>query len=248
MCYYNRLIVPVQQAFTIGDYSIEWPADLRQDHPMQSGFEFGNWPIIIWSEDLRQPEMVNAHWEFLAPWTKTLEEAEAGRGQYTTLNAVGEKMLESRLYRDAALKRRCLVLSSGFYEWRHWKPDGAKKDTTFPYFIYLPGEPVFAMAGIWQTWTDQQTGEHINSFAIVTTTANSLMDKIHNKKKRMPLILDHELAEKWISPGLTIEEIRSIAAFQYDATNMQAFTIAKDFRSAPDPVQPVGYDYLPEIQ
>lgn len=247
MCYYNRLIVPVQQAFNIGDFSIEWPAALRQDHPMQSGFEFGDWPIIVWSSEKNQPEMVNAHWEFLAPWTRSLKAAEAGRAQYTTLNAVGENIFESRLYKEAALHRRCLVLSSGFYEWRHWKPADAKKDLAIPYFIYLPGQPVFCMAGIWQPWTDQETGEHLLSFAIVTTTANQLMEQVHNKKRRMPLILDSEHAKKWIDPSLSVTDIKSITSYSYGSENMKAYTITKDFRAAVDPVQGFVYDGLPAI-
>lgn len=247
MCYYNRLIVPVQQAFSIGDFSVEWPAELRQDRPMQSGFEYGEWPIIIWSDSKHKPEMVNGHWEFLAPWTKSLKAAEAARSQYTTLNAVGENMFESRLYKEAAQKRRCLVLSSGFYDWRHWKPEGAKKEQAFPYFIYLPDQPVFSMAGIWQPWTDQETGEHLNSFAIVTTAANSLMEQVHNKKKRMPLILDQAGAAKWIDPALSTQEIASLIGFKYDARAMKAYTIAKDFRTALDPVLPVDVENLPAI-
>ncbi|ULQ53717.1 SOS response-associated peptidase [Flavihumibacter fluvii] len=247
MCYYNRLIVPVQQAFNIGDFTIEWPAELRQAHPIQSGFEFGDWPIIIWSEEKQVPQLVNAHWEFLAPWIKSFREVEAGRQNYTTLNAIGEKMLESRLYKDAVIKRRCLVLSSGFYEWRHWKPPGAKKDMAIPYFIYLPGEPMFMMGGIWQPWTDEETGEHVISFAIVTTEANKLMAQVHNKKKRMPLILDQARAAKWIQPSLTKSEIQSLTHFHFDAAKMRAYTIAKDFRTATDPIQSVEYDFLPAI-
>jgi putative SOS response-associated peptidase YedK len=191
--------------------------------------------------------MVNGHWEFLAPWTRSLKAAEAARGQYTTLNAVGENMFESRLYKEAAQKRRCLVLSSGFYDWRHWKPEGAKKELAFPYFIYLPGHPVFAMAGIWQPWTDQETGEYLNIFAIVTTAANSLMEQVHNKKKRMPLILDQAGAGKWIDPALSRHEIESLVAFKYNAREMKAYTIAKDFRAALDPVLPVVVENLPAI-
>jgi putative SOS response-associated peptidase YedK len=247
MCYYNRLIVPVHQAFSIGEFPVEWPDELITSRPVQSGFEFGDWPIIIWSEEKQSPEMVKGHWEFLAPWTKSLKAAETSRQQYTTLNAVGEKLFESRLYKEAAQKRRCLVLSSGFYEWRHWKPTGAKKDLAIPYLVYLPGQPVFFMAGVWQPWTDQDTGEHLNSFAIVTTASNSLMAQVHNTKKRMPLILTDELAWKWIDPSLPKKEIGEIAAYKYDTKKMEAYTIVKDFRTAPDPSEPMEYEGLPEI-
>lgn len=247
MCYYNRLIVPVHQAFSIGDYPVEWPDDLLSPRPMQSGFEYSDWPIIIWSTALQQPEMIRGHWEFLAPWLRTMEEVKSGREKYTTLNAVGEQMLGSRLYREAALHRRCLVPSSGFFEWRHWKPEGAKKDLAIPYFVHLPGKPLIWMAGIWQNWTDLQTGEHLAGFAIVTTAANGLMAQVHNKKKRMPLILPDEQAWHWLNPDIKEKEIQAIAQFQLPDQMMKAFPIVKDFRTAIDPVEPAAYPGLPAL-
>jgi len=45
------------------------------------------------------------------------------------------------------------------------------------------------MAGIWQLWKDTETGEYVETFSIVTTSANKLMEQIHNSTKRMPTIL-----------------------------------------------------------
>jgi putative SOS response-associated peptidase YedK len=44
------------------------------------------------------------------------------------------------------------------------------------------------MAGIWQPWTDKATGEYVETFSIVTTKANKLMEQVHNSKTRMPTI------------------------------------------------------------
>jgi len=54
------------------------------------------------------------------------------------------------------------------------------------------------MVGIWQPWTDKAIGEHVESFAIVTTAANRLMEQVHNSKKRMLTILNEDLAYEWI--------------------------------------------------
>lgn len=248
MCYYNRLIVPVSHAFELGDWQIALPDGMTSAHPMQSGFEYGDWPIIIWSDRHSRPEPLMAHWEFIAPWSRTMKEVETGRQKYTTLNAIGENLLDSRLYRDAALHRRCLVPSSGFYEWRHWKPAGVIKELAVPYLVYLPGKPVFYMAGIWQNWTDQETGEHLTSFALVTTAANALMAQVHNKKKRMPLVLPDKLAMEWIQPGLSKERLTELVHYQYDSASMTAITIKKDFRTATDPVEPFRYEGLPELK
>ncbi len=156
------------------------------------------------------------------------------------------------MYRNAALNRRCLVLSSGFFEWRHYKPENTKKDIAFPYYIDLPAHPVFFMAGIWQPWTDQDTGETFDTFAIVTTNANDLMEQVHNTKKRMPTILTENLAWQWIQPGLSEEKIQSIASHQFDSEEMTAHSISKDFREQfkinhKDPILEFEYEELPPL-
>ena len=99
------------------------------------------------------------------------------------------------------------------------------------------------MAGIYNTWTDKETGECQDTFAIVTTVANDLMEQIHNTKKRMPVILTKELAEEWIS-DITEDRIKEIASFQYNSEEMVAHTVAKDFRTALDPIKEFDYTEL----
>jgi putative SOS response-associated peptidase YedK len=156
------------------------------------------------------------------------------------------------MFRDAALRRRCLVLSSGFYEWRHIHPVGKKGQplkTThrYPYHITLKDQPCFFMAGIWTPWTDRSTGETFDTFAIVTTAANHLMEQIHNSKKRMPVILTETLAAEWISERLSEERITEIATSQIPANMMHAHSIRKDFREALDPAEAFRYEELPEL-
>jgi putative SOS response-associated peptidase YedK len=103
------------------------------------------------------------------------------------------------------------------------------------------------MAGIWQPWTDQETGEMIETFAIVTTAANALMSEVHNKKQRMPLMLDEDHAEAWIREDLREDEIRGLVTWQYPSAGMHAQTIRKDFREAMDPTEPFNYPELPPL-
>ena len=156
-------------------------------------------------------------------------------------------MLNKPTYRNAALKRRCLVLSSGFYEWRHFTPPGTKKDLAYPYMVNVKDREYFFMAGIWQPWTDQETGETIEAFPFVTTKANGLLEQVHNKKKRMPCVLTEELAREWIKDGLSEERIREIATFQFPSDQMEAYTIEKAFRVSDDPTRPCTYEELPAL-
>lgn len=249
MCYYNGIRVTREEYLRLK--RIEKKMDKRKaklNRPIQSGFAYSVWPILKPLPGGEDFEVVEAHWEFIAPWCNNWNAVEAGRKKYTTLNAIGETLLESKLYRDAALNRRCLVLSSGFYEWRHYQPEGAKKAETYPYYIGMADAPVFYMAGIWQPWTDRTTGETIDTFAIVTTVANGLMQQIHNTKKRMPLILPEGLAGEWLLDPLSEKRIQEIAHYQVDSQAMRAWTVAKDFRTSETPELEAVYAELPPLQ
>jgi putative SOS response-associated peptidase YedK len=136
------------------------------------------------------------------------------------------------------------VPSTGFFEWRHYKPTGAKKDIAYPYYISLTTQPLFYMAGIYQPWTDKETGETMDTFSIVTTKANGLMEQIHNKKKRMPTILNEAQANEWLQPNLSEAKIMELASSIYDASYMSAYTIDKSFRTSSDPLEQFEYPEL----
>jgi putative SOS response-associated peptidase YedK len=76
------------------------------------------------------------------------------------------------------------------------------------------------MAGIWQPWTDKETGEYMETFAIVTTKANKLMEQIHNTKKRMPILLNEDLAYEWLFDDLSEQRVLEIAGTQYPSEEM----------------------------
>ncbi len=242
MCYFNSLVAPAGANLSIKGITKKLPPTLK---PFQSGFEYGKWPII---KGIGQEFTIESgHWELIAPWVNNTKQAAAGREKFNTLNATAERLLESKLFKPAALNYRCLVLSTGFYEWRHYKPAGAKKEMAYPYFITVQGQPLFYMAGIYQPWTDKETGETMDTFSIVTTKANALMEQIHNKKKRMPTILDEGQASEWISPNLSESKIMELAANSFGANHLIAYTLDKNFRTAPNPMQHFEYPNLPAL-
>lgn len=245
MCYFNSIKLNVGDIVKIANKEKKIQKSIHSN--ITSGFEFTQWPIlkIVGNKDELTLEM--AHWEFIPSWINSSKDLSISREKFTTLNAKAENLLDSRMYRDAALKRRCLVLSSGFYEWRHYKPLGAKKENAYPYFISVAGHDYFFMAGIYQPWTDKETGEIIDTFAIVTTSANALMAKVHNKKKRMPCILNEQLANKWLQKELTEKEITTIANYQIDENLLEAYTIKKDFKTSIHPQEKMYYPELPAL-
>lgn len=108
------------------------------------------------------------------------------------INARSETVTEKPSFRAAVKKRRCLVITDGFYEWK--KVPGGKQ----PYHIHMPDRRPFAVAGLWERWSK---GEHpIESCTLLTTEPNAVMADIHN---RMPVILEGEAREFWLDPSIT---------------------------------------------
>lgn len=109
---------------------------------------------------------------------------------------VGTKMINARCegieakpaFREAIRQRRCIVPASGFFE---WKPVAGRKQ---PFAVTLPGNRLFAFAGLWERWKPRQGGP-VETFTIVTTDANGRVAEIHD---RMPVILPDEAVETWL--------------------------------------------------
>ena len=179
---------------------------------MVSGFAHPKLPVIT------DDEFVLKEWGLIPSWVKSKEDAFDLRDK--TLNAKGETIFEKPSFSNNILSRRCLLPVSGFFEWRDFN------NNKYPYFIEPTTNPGFLLGSVFDTWLDKSTGEFYDTFSIVTTPANPLMEMIHNTKKRMPLILDFEAADKWINPLSTTEEIKSII-LPYDENKMKAHTISK---------------------
>ena len=110
----------------------------------------------------------------------------------TTINARAEEAAAKPAYREALKKRRCLVPADAFYEWQR-----IDKKTKHPYAIALrSGEP-FALAGLWERWQPKE-GDALETFTILTTDQNEIMESIHN---RMPVILEPRDYTRWLDPG-----------------------------------------------
>lgn len=271
MCYYNGQKVTrveyirlkhLEKALAQYDF-------LNKD--LQIGFDYSENAVLKRMTEKEDFDIVKMEWGFLPKtWfgkpIDTRAKAERFRKGFpnlagkmepgiTTLNAMAEEiLLPGKIYREAALQRRCLILSTGFFEWRHVfrtnKKTGAplKNHDKYPHYISLKDKVYFYMAGIWQPWKDEETGEYVETFSIVTTAANRLMEQVHNSKKRMPTILNDDLAYEWLFSDLTEERISEIAKTQYPANKMQACTIAKDFRTALEPAKEFMYEDLPALE
>lgn len=149
-------------------------------------------------------------WGLIPSWSKE------PRVKFSTINARAETVNTSPAFRDAFNKRRCLVPALGFYEWQRHE-DGTKQ----PYFIHLKNQPVFAMAGIWESWKDVE-GVELKTYAIVTCAPNDLMSPIHN---RMPVILPKESEDIWTDATTPTDSLLSLCK-PYDPSLMDAYRIS----------------------
>jgi putative SOS response-associated peptidase YedK len=95
-------------------------------------------------------------------------------------------------FRDCFRHRRCLIPSSGFYEWQ--KLGGRKQ----PYLFRLRDSSPFAFAGLWDVWEGPQG--KVPSCAVITTTANELVAPVHD---RMPVILPPDQFGVWLDRTVT---------------------------------------------
>ena len=188
-----------------------------------SGFKYPEHPVVT---NHAKEEIGFFNWGLIPSWVKSKEAADEFRAY--TLNARTETIFDKPSFRSAIVKRRCLIPASGFFE---WQTIGTKK---YPYYISLKNQEIFSFAGIWESWEEPSLdGERVNSFSILTTEANELMAKIHNIKKRMPVILPANKEDYWLSPNLKKEEIEKFFT-QYPSEEMQAHTISKRITSRSD--------------
>lgn len=151
------------------------------------------------------------------------------------INAKSETIMEKPSFKNSFKKKRCLVLSDGFFE---WKKINTKEKV--PYRMFLENEPLFAMAGIWDSWKDTD-GNSIYSFSILTTEANELMQNIHH---RMPVILSRPDEKLWLNEN-DPEELLSLFA-PFPSEKMTAHPVSKLVNSPindkPEILEPVEYN------
>ena len=135
------------------------------------------------------------------------------------INARAETLAEKPSFRNAFRARRCIIPASGFYEW-------AKKGASArqPFYFYLKDKPVFGFAGLWEEWTDQESGELIESCTIITTEANAVLEPVHD---RMPVILKAEDYDRWLDEKLKdTGELQDLLA-PYPAGEMASYAVGK---------------------
>ncbi|BAO75794.1 SOS response-associated peptidase [Winogradskyella sp. PG-2] len=183
-----------------------------------NGFTHGNLQII----KMDTPEIISdASWGLIPDWA--IHNPEAFRKKSNTLNARSESIFEKPSYRDSAENKRCLILADGFFEPHH------ENSKAIAYFCYQPSESnlesnIFLFAGLYNEIDDTTL-----SATILTTKANDFFMEVHNKGKRMPLVLDPHYFEDWLDDGMSDQEINEIMAKGFTKKEFKAHPVSRDF-------------------
>ncbi|MFL5728384.1 MAG: SOS response-associated peptidase [Cytophagaceae bacterium] len=124
-------------------------------------------------------------------------------------NARAENVFTKAPFKHAIRAQRCLVPADGYFE---WKREGKNR---IPHRIMLSSDEAFSFAGLWESWEDK-SGEIINTYTIITTTANSVVREIN---ERMPVILPKDLERTWLQKDLKDQDITDLLK-PYDSSKM----------------------------
>lgn len=167
-------------------------------------------PVVLYTED-RHIELLR--WGLVPHWA---DDPSIGN---KLINARAETIAQKPSYREAFRQRRCLVLADGYYEWQ--KTAAGK----IPMRFLLNDELPFAFAGLWETWRDGE--DRIQSFTIITTSANEITAPIHH---RMPAILRPEYEAAWLDPNTDPVDLHTML-LPYPDDAMQVYAVSKSINS-----------------
>lgn len=153
------------------------------DNNMKTGeiFPTNTAPVLLNNNHMLAPEL--SAWGF-----------PGFQGKGVIINARSETAADKKTFRDSLLFRRCIIPTTGFYEWTQDK----KKEK---YLFTLPDSPVLYLAGFYNVFKGERR------FVILTTESNSSVSDIHN---RMPVIISPDVKEKWVNDtDMALNYIRS---------------------------------------
>jgi putative SOS response-associated peptidase YedK len=172
--------------------------------------------------------LVLMKWGLVPPWAK-----DPAIGSQM-INARMETVTEKPSFRHAIRYRRCIVPARAFFEWKH---EGKNK---IPLCIHRKDNGPMAFAGIWEEWKAPD-GSRLDTFAILTTTANKLVVPIHN---RMPVILSPDDYPTWLNKHLTDPEQLKPLYQPFPADLLEAYPVSDRVNSprnnSPENIRPTS--------
>lgn len=165
-------------------------------------------PVIRRLSENRPRQLDMLRWGLVPHWAKDLKIG------YKMINARAETITDKPSFRAPFKRQRCLVAAGGFFEWQH--AGNAKQ----PFYIHLKDGSLIGFAGLWESWHGPE-GETIETFTIITTGANKLVQEIHD---RMPVIVQPENYDTWLGLHTDQAALRQLL-MPYPAEEMVAYRV-----------------------
>jgi putative SOS response-associated peptidase YedK len=120
-------------------------------------------PVIVWDEEYGIRTLQMMFWRFLPPFVN-----DPKKFKLSTILAKGETLLDSNIWKDSFLKRRCLIPVDSFIDWR------AEGKTKLPWVFAMQDDEPFALGGVWRHWRSPDGKTQMDTFAVITTEPNEL--------------------------------------------------------------------------
>jgi len=165
-------------------------------------------------------------WGLIPPWADDMSIG------YKMINARSENVHEKHSFRHAIRYRRCLIPTSGFYEWLE---EGKVKK---PLYVHMKDGSPMVFAGLWESWKSPEK-DVVESCTILTTTSNSLIAPLH---ERMPVILHPQEYNLWLDRE-TLDPEKLMQLYQpYPADLIEMWPVSQLVNSpkndSPDLIKP----------
>lgn len=194
-------------------------------------FSIPEMPVIC-SDDISRIRLFK--WGLIPADTKNPADAENIRMK--TFNARAESIAKKPSFATSFKSKRCIIPVKGFFEWQHSGKD------RIPWYIYHPDNDIMSIAGLFDTWMSEETGEILNTFTLITTEANELLSRIHNSAKRMPVILETENEKLWVDKNQSEQALLNMLkpySFELKAHTISPLVNSKkEDKNTPEVIKP----------
>ena len=150
-------------------------------------------PVILLRDGRRIASM--RKWGMVPFWAKD------PKGMSTPFNARSEEAYAKPMVRGPFKSKRCLVPTTAFFEWQ--AIEGQKRKQRMR--VSRADGDLLTLAGLHDYW--RRGDDVIESYTILTTTPNELIEIIHD---RMPVILGQDDEEEWLDPTTSVGTARAM--------------------------------------